>query len=260
MGKKIAILYSGGLDSFTMHHMAKVFEKDAEIKLFYVAHGTESEDAEIALLPEGTTVINVDWLGKNGVTPLPKPGQENAGNFYIPGRNMVMISLIACEFLPDEIWLGPTNAEIHETAYDKNLKFKDMLQETLRYVLTPYKPNVKIRYPLVEQDWDKDDQIRFLVENGITAQEISDKTSSCWHNNGKQCGDCWMCLRRFFYFHKAIGECTDTYATDLLTSNTATTIFSEYSMLNKNNLNEDQQSFYDAVREYEAKHNVRLIK
>ena len=260
--KKICILYSGGLDSFTMYHLAKKDNPDCEVEIVYYRHGCESEEAEIALLPTEAKIMTVDWLGQYGITPVPKPGQENAGSFYIPGRNLVFATLAACQFMPDEIWLGPTIVETHPDAVDKNEVFRAKANDVLSYVLSPFKPNgVAVKYPLVERGWDKDDEIRWLhQEAGVSLKEIANLTSSCWHNTtGTQCGNCWMCLRRFFYFQKAVGECPDVHEQDLLSSECAKRIFHEYRSIPVETMNQDQLSFANCVFEYQKKHGLSLI-
>lgn len=195
---KIVLLFSGGLDSIIMYHMAKIEYPDAEIKCLYYRHGADSEEAEIARLPDFVEVRNVDWLGKD-IRPVHKLDDPFAGAIYIPGRNLIFTSLAACQELPDEIWMGTLWDEDNEQATDKNEKFRNDTSELLSYVLSPFLKGVRIRFPFVEKLMTKELSVRWALENGIDEEELT-STISCWHHDGEPCGQCKQCFKRFFIF------------------------------------------------------------
>jgi 7-cyano-7-deazaguanine synthase in queuosine biosynthesis len=193
---KIAILYSGGLDSFIMYHMAKKENPDAEVVAVFYAHGQESEKAEIAALPDFVKVRRIDWLNVHN-NARTKETDPFAGPIYIPGRNLAFATLVACQELPDEIWMGTMYDEDNQGATDKNEEFRSSAGKVLSYVLSPFIDGpVLIKFPFVEKKMFKKDSIRWALENGISKWELLD-TTSCWHNEtGKQCGQCKQCLKR----------------------------------------------------------------
>ena len=60
--KKIAILYSGGLDSYILYHYAKITNPTDDIIGVYWDHGQEADEAEQLSLPDFVQVRKVDWL------------------------------------------------------------------------------------------------------------------------------------------------------------------------------------------------------
>lgn len=194
--KKIVILYSGGLDSLIMEHFAKINYPNAEVLKVYFDIGQEYNWKELASLVMKDVIIHdMKWFEAAGVE---KDG-INSGNIFIPGRNLVLIALAASKYLPDEVWLGALQGEIHANATDKNYKFLDKVQDTIDYVLSPYKDQVRVRYPLAEQGWGKLDATLWAVENGLSVQEIID-SSSCMHGSETKCGRCVVCARRWGIF------------------------------------------------------------
>lgn len=196
---KIVILYSGGLDSIIMNHYAEIKYPNAEIIKIYYKHGADSEDAEIEQLPSDVIIHNVDWLNDK-IKPVSKKSDPFAGAIYIPGRNMVFSTLAACQYLPDEIWMGTLVDECNEDATDKNNIFIDKTSDALNYVLSPFLDRVKIRFPFVEEKWSKVDSVKWAVENGLSIDKLT-KSVSCWHHDGvKSCGKCKQCYKRELIF------------------------------------------------------------
>ena len=194
--KRIVICFSGGLDSMMMVALAKHRHPDAEIICLFFDHGQDSARAEIQALPSYVKVRVVDWLDHE-VKAVPKKSDPFAGPIYIPGRNMVFAALAACQYLPDEVWMGTLWDEANEQATDKNLVFLDKLNDTLRYVLSPFSDSVRVRFPFVESGWTKTDALRYLLGVGAVSKSDIAQTTSCWHNvTGTPCGLCKQCVKR----------------------------------------------------------------
>jgi 7-cyano-7-deazaguanine synthase in queuosine biosynthesis len=186
---------------------AEKYHPTAEVKCLYYAHGAESEQEEISLLPDYVEVRQMQWLGDT-IKPQPKKSDPFAGAIYIPGRNLAFVTLAACQELPDEIWLGVLADENNEQATDKNDKFRNLAMESINYALSPFVDKVNIRFPFAEADFTKLDTVRWALDNGVPKQEI-EKTVSCWHaHDGKHCGKCKQCVKRFLVFD-AVGLKTD---------------------------------------------------
>jgi len=249
MRKKIVILYSGGLDSFIMKRLSEVENKDDDVVCVYYAHGAESEKEEVSLLPLNVIRMNVDWLGKNGIGCVAKKSEPLKGSIYIPGRNLVFVTLAACQFLPDEIWLGSLVDEVNIDATDKNAFFRDVVSGLTTYTLSPFKEEqVRVVFPLADRGWTKVDAVRWALNHGVSIYDISKKSSSCWHShNGVPCGECWQCLKRFVTFREATGSYLDfeEYAVHPLKSKKVAEMIAD--LLQKKNPNTDDLNMQNLV-------------
>lgn len=202
---KITILYSGGLDSTILYAYAKVNYPNAAISCVWFHHGHSAAIQEEAVLPSFVKVRRMEWLQLSdvvGYTSKSENGQSEAS--YIPGRNLVFAVLAACQDVPDEIWMGTLENEVHDYSVDRSAKFMEDTSKLLSYVLSPFKPNVKLRAPLAEAGFDKFKEIEWALQNALTQNDII-ATWSCYnlnHNvvNQVPCGDCAQCMRRKILF------------------------------------------------------------
>lgn len=214
MAKKIVVLYSGGLDSLIMLHLARVNNPDAEVKCIYYKHGADSEAEEIARLPDYVEVRTVDWLGDK-IKPVAKKEDPFAGAIYIPGRNLIFSALAACQELADEIHMGTMVDEDNPKGTDKNEHFRSETSKLLSYVLSPFIDNVTVKFPFVDNKWTKVESVAWALENGLSEKDIIN-TVSCWHHKGQPCGQCKQCFKRNFVF--AINGMHEQYAQEPLDS------------------------------------------
>lgn len=198
MPKKIAILYSGGLDSLIMKRYAEVTEPEAGLKFLYYLHGSEAEEQEVLTLPDFVDVRKVDWLNDQ-IRPVAKLHEPQYGAIFVPGRNLVFAVLAACQELANEVWLGVVAEEDRPGGTDKNSMFKSITSSTLSYVLSPFVDNVRIRFPLVENKWTKLEAIAWALNNGITEQDMV-QSVSCYYHDGLPCGECMSCFKRYLNF------------------------------------------------------------
>lgn len=192
----IVILYSGGLDSLMMERLARREFPNSKVTGIFFDHGQDSLKKEIESLPAWVKVKKIDWLGEE-IKPKEKKSDPFAGAIYIPGRNLVFCVLSACYYQPDEIWLGVLADEDNRDATDKNVTFVQKTEDVLRYVLSPFTDNVRIRFPLAENGWTKTDALKSLFDSGHLTRDDVLQTSSCWFHFGeKPCGGCKQCLKR----------------------------------------------------------------
>lgn len=206
---RIVILYSGGLDSLIMSRYAELTQPNAEVIKVYFDIGQEYAHKEIAQLTSDVIVKKIEW----NPTPVAKEG-NTAGAIMIPGRNLVFAILAASMFTPDQVWLGALSGEDNAGATDKNEKFRQLTNDTLEYVLSPY-CNTKLVFPFIEADMGKLDITRWALENGIPAQTILD-SSSCMDGTLQKCGKCIVCGRRWGIFRQL--GISETYTTHPLQS------------------------------------------
>jgi len=195
---KILILYSGGLDSLIMKRYAEVKYPDAEVVYTWYDIGQEYNHKERAVLPDFVEKLHLDWLQPG--SSVQSKDDSASGNIYIPGRNLVLATMAACKHLPDQIWMGALQGEVHDSATDKNWEFLGRASTTLSYVLKPFLPNgVEVRFPLAEAGFNKFTATEWALENGITKEEIL-HSSSCLSGEHGNCGRCVVCFRRFGIF------------------------------------------------------------
>jgi len=207
---KIVILFSGGLDSLIMKKYAEFYFPEAEVVCVFYDIGQEYLEKEMAALPDYVIRRKLDWLG--GKAAAAKEG-STSGNIYIPGRNLVLATLVACADLPDEIWMGALLGETVAHGTDKNYEFLEHANRTLNYVLSPFKTKIQVRFPLADAGFNKFTATKWALENGLPAQEIID-SSSCLSGEAGKCGHCVVCFRRFGIFTQL--GLTETYNVDPL--------------------------------------------
>lgn len=199
MSKKICLLYSGGLDSYIMYHIAK--QETDDVVAIYYDHGQPVAEEEMKLLPDFVQVRRVDWMSEDNA-PRAQPGRRE-GAVMIPGRNMAMAVLCACQELPDEIWIGALKGETHKKGTDKNFIFLEKMHELVNYVLGPFKADgIKFHYPLAERGLDKLGEVKWALANGLTKEQLM-ATRSCHDPRYHACGNCFQCIKRWSVF----GEC-----------------------------------------------------
>lgn len=208
----ITILYSGGLDSRIMYHMAQVLRPEDNIRCIWFDIGQPYNEKEFRALPSFVEVRKLEWLrslDSNGQwidSPEGELGIKGKGNetgqIYIPGRNAVLITQAACLTLADEVWLGALLGEVHDKATDKNYTFREKIQDLLSYTLSPFregKPSIKVRYPLAEFGLNKLTSVKWALDNNLPKEDIL-KTSSCLSAEPGNCGHCVVCFRRWGIF------------------------------------------------------------
>lgn len=196
MEKHILILYSGGLDSLIMEQYAKINYPNSKINKVWFDIGQEYNYKEKAALPADVEIKKVDWHAQ---TFSKNEGETGSGNIFIPGRNAVFALLGASMYLPDEIWLGALNGETHDNATDKNNTFLTKINNLISYVYSPFKKEIKVRFPLVDANFGKYEAVEWGLQNGLTIEQIK-HTSSCLSGEEGNCGKCVVCIRRWGIF------------------------------------------------------------
>ena len=212
---KISILYSGGLDSRVMWEIAKQETVDTDIQLIYWDHGQPVAQREIATLPKEVEVRKVDWLNLPYQDLVTQKGRRE-GQIMIPGRNLALAVLTACQELPDQLWIGTLHGEAHEKGTDKNYLFLTLMEKTLNYVLGPFlKAKIKVRFPLEEMALNKVSEVSWALRVGVSAKELL-RTRSCHDSTTDRCGNCIQCFKRMCAF--GMNNITEEYDVDPLYS------------------------------------------
>jgi len=251
---QILILYSGGLDSFILYHMAIKIYGENNVKCVFFKHGQNSEQAEINALPDFVEIRELDWLDEN-IKAVSKISDPFAGHIYIPGRNLVFCVTAASQYLPDEIWMGTVVDEDNQSATDKNDTFRIMTENILNYVLGPFHSDgILIRFPFVEENMTKVDAVEWALEHNVSKEEIIG-TTSCWHNkDGIPCGECKQCIKRFLVF--ALNNIEEEYHISPLHSKVSLNLMLEY--LQSPPSNDDEQNMQNMICEFLKLRNKRF--
>lgn len=198
--KHICILYSGGLDSLIMGRMAHRYVDRVDCVYFDLGHGYAKH--EIQRLPGYVDVRKVEWF-KGETEFVGKPGSKS-GNIIIPGRNMVLATMAAAMYTPEQVWLGALLGENHGQSTDKNEEFRRRMNAATRYVLSPFQQteNVvgRLVYPFIELGWDKLDMLRHALNNGWISEQEAIESRSCLAATEVPCGECVACIRRWGIF------------------------------------------------------------
>lgn len=197
--REVVILYSGGLDSFTMREVAKTRPVETNYKYVYFDIGQEYAEKEIKSLPSDVQIHKVDWLKKD--TELIAKEGSSSGNIIIPGRNATLANLAASIYTPDEIWMGALLGEMHDGSTDKNWGFVRKINELFHHVYAPFNKVPQVVFPLAHLGFNKLTATQWLIKQGITPETIM-ATSSCLKDSKIPCGRCVVCARRKGIFHQ----------------------------------------------------------
>jgi 7-cyano-7-deazaguanine synthase in queuosine biosynthesis len=199
---KLVILYSGGLDSFIMKRLAHSRYPDVDPILVHFDIGQDySEKERVAIEDSGydVDIRKVEWLSKG--EELSGKQENNSGNIFIPGRNMILSSLAASIYSPDEVWMGGLKGEDHKRATDKNKTFIDKSNDLWSYVYSPFDTVPRLVFPLIQEGWGKFEAVEWIYKNGLATAEELLATSSCLADTvEKNCGHCVVCCRRKYIF------------------------------------------------------------
>lgn len=199
--KKVVILYSGGLDSFIMKKLAEAKYPSLELILAHFDIGQAYSNKESNAIKNSgfdVDIRKVEWLS----TGQKLEGKEgsNSGNIIIPGRNMILSSLAASIYSPDEVWMGGLKGEDHEQSTDKNQEFINRSNTLWSYVYSPFERVPKLVFPLIDEMWGKFEAVEWVYKNGHATQEEILRTSSCLSGEDGNCGHCVVCARRKYIF------------------------------------------------------------
>ena len=196
--KKVVILYSGGLDSRIMLHLAESMGLDVKLVHYDIGQPYNKKETEaIKKSKRPVEIRKLDWIRTE--KDIKSKDGNAAGNIMIPGRNLALATMAASTFLPDEIWMGGLKGEDNKGATDKNYGFIKHTNAVFDYVFKPYERTPKLVFPLLERNFGKFEAVKLAYENGLSEEEILN-TSSCLSGEEGNCGRCIVCFRRNFIF------------------------------------------------------------
>lgn len=182
----IAVLFSGGMDSYIAYLRAK--ENYKNVQAFYCQFPTKYTEFEDKAIEElGIEVVKIDF-------PFKKNFEGGIWRHIIPGRNFYFICQVV-EMLKEggEIWLAANDGEIPEAGGDKSIRFLEEVNKVLAYLPYP----VLVKYPLLKET--KTDLVRWYLTRQYSVEKLR-KTRTCQDDTEKDCGNCQACFRRAVAF------------------------------------------------------------
>ena len=201
----VLVVYSGGLDSYTLLNKAmKKFDRVEAITFNYgQKHNKEIEYAKsnCAELNIKHEVVNLDLenilAGSALVGDIDIPegnyDKEKMKQTIVPNRNMIMISVAASLVIKNDIkylWYAAHSGD-HEIYPDCRPEFIDKMAAALE--ICDYH---KIKFEAPFQNLSKSE----IVATGLSMDLDYSKTWTCYEGKEKPCGKCSACLERALSF------------------------------------------------------------
>ena len=184
----VALMYSGGLDSFVAYHYGRAH--GLNVMPIYVALGHEYEGKEILAaecLQVPFKVVDLPW-GK-----LTKEWHVKQ---IIPARN-VLLAMVGSLYA-DRVWICGLDGEQFATNNDKSIDFYSMTSSLLSHVMHLW----NIRGTRVESPFmtmTKRDVVSWWLTSGRDPKSLQ-ATTSCWSPGPGKCGECATCYKRYVAF------------------------------------------------------------
>lgn len=207
--KKALVLSSGGLDSTTvLAYVMKQGWKIVSLSFDYgQRHKIELKNGEKIAnffnIPRKVLKIDLTQIGGSALTddiPVPENRELdemlNIPSTFVPGRNMVFLSLAASYAYVNkinDIFIG-VNALDYSGYPDCRPEFVGSMEKTINKALLR---NVRIHAPLIDMSKKE------IVKLGVSLNAPYFLTRSCYEGREKACGKCDSCLLRLKGFMKA---------------------------------------------------------
>ncbi|WP_426415268.1 7-cyano-7-deazaguanine synthase QueC [Aestuariirhabdus sp. LZHN29] len=207
MNKKVVVIYSGGMDSFTVLHRA--IEEGFEVYALSFNYGQRhqreldyaqrvcdklgiphqiSDITAINGLLQGSSLTSNDIAVAEG-----HYSAENMKSTLVPNRNMILLSLAVgygVSIGADQVFYGAHSGD-HTIYPDCRPEFVDAMNEVTR--IANFEP-VEIHSPFLHQN--KIDILHWGLERGLDYGD----TWTCYNGRERACGKCGSCVERLEAF------------------------------------------------------------
>lgn len=206
MSEKVVVIYSGGMDSFTLLNKALAEGKRAYCLSFNYGqkHSKELHYAQKVCddlgLPHkivDITAINQLLLGSSLTDDIEIPDghyeDENMKSTVVPNRNMIMISLAvgyAVSIKAEAVYYGAHGGD-HAIYPDCRPEFVAKMNDVS--LIANYEA-VEIRAPFLHDDKTQ------ILRTGLDMGLDYGKTWTCYKGREKACGKCGACQERLEAF------------------------------------------------------------
>jgi len=180
---KKVILFSGGLDSFIgWHYLGKPRAVYVDLNSRY-SHKERTTVEKLAKLCSMELIIDKTL----DIRPWEEP------NANIQMRNMFL--LMIGTYYGNEVYLIVQQGEM--SIPDRTKQFFLNAQQLVNYLWEDKKRPIKFDSPF----WymTKADMVKWYLDQGLDPENLK-RTVSCYSSEGKQCGQCSSCFRRWIAF------------------------------------------------------------
>lgn len=206
MSEKVVVIYSGGMDSFTLLHRARAAGFDVHALSFDYGqrHVRELDYASRVCAELGVPhkVVDMaplgDLLSGSSLTDdidVPEGHYEEASMkaTVVPNRNMILISLAtgyAVSVGAQAVWYGAHGGD-HAIYPDCRPAFVEKMDAVCR--VANYEP-VRIEAPYMAMDKGE------ILAEGLAMKLDYSKTWTCYNGRDAACGRCGSCTERLEAF------------------------------------------------------------
>lgn len=213
---KVVIIYSGGMDSYTVLHQAikQGFDVHAVSFNYGQRHSKELEYAKKVTQKYGIEHKIVDissinqLIGGSSLTDdidVPEGGYEEDSmkQTLVPNRNMILLSLAvgyAVSINAEAVYFGAHSGD-HAIYPDCRTEFVEAMNSVCK--IANYEP-IEVRAPYLK--YSKID----ILREGLAMQLDYGDTWTCYNGREKACGKCGACQERLEAF--ALNNTTDPLA------------------------------------------------
>ena len=189
MKKKVAIMLSGGLDSYLMYWYAKKNGYQPIPIRVDLGHPYASKEEEaIKGFEFADEVVHISM--EDFVKQIPT--NVDTKNQIIPGRNL-LLGIIGANFA-EEVWIGALHSEWHGKERDKSFKFFEDSTALLTYTFNVMRDRTELKTPFFHLT--KSGLVEWALNNGITEEQMK-KTVTCYDEGKGHCWRCSTCFKRW---------------------------------------------------------------
>lgn len=209
---KAVVIYSGGMDSFTLLHWAMSIHGRENIHALSFHYGQRHRkelgyavrEAERERIPHRVVELQGlrDLLAGSALTsdgvgvPEGHYAQENMKLTVVPNRNMIMLSVAigyAVSLGAEDVYFG-AHAGDHDIYPDCRLDFVAAMNQVSN--IANYQP-VRVQAPFIV--FDKTRILKVGEQLGFT-QDAYGRSWTCYNGGDKACGRCGSCVERLEAF------------------------------------------------------------
>jgi len=189
---KTVLLFSGGIDSLASYCILKNQGKSVD-KFLYLHFGVRYNREEVKAVYKLLQFLGEDekygWVDLDFVQ-----GFEDAGTAEIPYRNL--LAVVVAKYFGDKVVLSIEEGTQRNISRDRSDAFMRLLNRLYKYL--DNKQRLSVVNPV--RNLTKQDEVKVIKDYfGDKAQEVIDMTFSCYFPvDGKHCGNCPACIRKFF--------------------------------------------------------------
>lgn len=206
MSEKVVVIYSGGMDSFTLLHRARAAGHEVHALSFNYGqrHVRELECAETVCKALGIPHKVVDMspmaslmTGSALTDAIDVPEghyeEDSMKATVVPNRNMILLSLAtgyAVSVEAQAVWYGAHGGD-HAIYPDCRPEFVEKMDAVCR--VANYEP-VRIEAPYMKLDKGQ------ILAEGLALDLDYSQTWTCYNGREKACGVCGSCVERLEAF------------------------------------------------------------